>query len=328
MEKVLVTGANGLLGAHVVRELLSRRYFVRAMVREQSNLKALNGLDIEFYFGQVTEIGDVAEASQDCSFIIHAAARTAQKPSGLESYRLPNITSTTNCINVCRNQPVKRLVYVSTANCFGNGTIENPGNEQRPFNQWMKKSGYAYSKYLAQQKVLEAVKNKKLNAVVVNPTFIIGANDVKPGSGQIFSHILNKKIALYPPGGKNFVDAESAATGVVNAMEKGRTGECYLLAGENITYKNFFKMAAEIAGENPMFVPVPRFLMRGLGVWGDFSEKVLNRPLQINSVNARMLCMDNYYTPAKAMKELNLPLTSLRKAAGKAIGWFRQNEYF
>lgn len=87
-------------------------------------------------------------------------------------------------------------------------------------------------------------------------------------------------------------------------------------------------MAAEIAGENPMFVPVPRFLMRGLGVWGDFSEKVLNRPLQINSVNARMLCMDNYYTPAKAMKELNLPLTSLRKAAEKAIGWFRQNEYF
>jgi len=87
--------------------------------------------------------------------------RTAQKPSGLESYRQPNITSTANCINVCRNQPVKRLVYVSTANCFGNGTIENPGSEQRPFNQWIKNSGYAYSNYLAQQKVLGETQNKK-----------------------------------------------------------------------------------------------------------------------------------------------------------------------
>ena len=87
-------------------------------------------------------------------------------------------------------------------------------------------------------------------------------------------------------------------------------------------------MAAEIAGENPMFVPVPRFLMRGLGVLGDFSEKVLNRPLQINSVNARMLCMDNYYTPAKAMRELDLPFTPARKAAEKAIDWFRKNKYF
>jgi dihydroflavonol-4-reductase len=328
MEKVLVTGANGLLGAHVVRELLNRRYSVRAMVRQQSNLKALEGLEIEFFFGQVTEIDDIAEAAEDCSFIIHAAARTAQKPSGLEHYMQPNITSTVNCIKVCRNQPVKRLVYVSTANCFGNGTIENPGSEMHPFNRWMKKSGYAYSKYLAQQKVLGETQNKKLDAVVVNPTFIIGAYDAKPGSGQIFSHILNKKIAFYPPGGKNFVDAESAAIGVVNAMKKGRTGECYLLAGENMTYKNFFKITAEIAGEKPLRVPVSRFLFRVLGVWGDFSEKVLNRPLQINSVNARMLCMDNYYTAAKATKELGLPLTSVGKAAEKAIGWFRKNEYF
>lgn len=317
-----------MLGAHVVRELLSRKYSVRAMVRKQSNLKALKGLGIEFYFGQVTEIGDVAGAAEGCSFIFHVAARTAQKPSGLESYRLPNITSTAHCIEVCRNQPVKRLVYVSTANCFGNGTIENPGSEQRPFNQWMKKSGYAYSKYLAQQKVLEAAKNKNLDAVVVNPTFIIGANDVKPGSGQIFSHILNKKIAFYPPGGKNFVDAESAATGVVNAMEKGRTGECYLLAGENMTYKYFFKMTAEIAGQNPVLVPIPRFVLMAMGYLGDFSEKVLKLPVRLSKVNARMLCENNFYTPEKAMKELDLPLVSARESAKKAIDWFRGNNYF
>lgn len=326
--KVLVTGANGLLGSHIVRELLKRKYNVRALVRKGSNLSALKGLDVELFKGQMTQKKDVFTAVRDCDFLIHSAAKTSPKPSDAEAFKIPNIKSTDYCIEASKKYRLKRFVYVSTANTMGNGTRENPGNEERPFMPWLKKSGYAFSKFIAQQMVLDETKNGTLDAVVVNPTFIIGENDVKPSSGQIFSQILNKPAAFYPPGGKNFVDAQTAAFGTVNAMEKGKPGECYLLAGDNMTYKDFYKMATEIAGQNPVLVLVPRFVLMTLGYLGDFSENVLKIPVLLSKVNARMLCENNFYTPAKAMKELDLPVTPASEAAEKAIQWFRENNYF
>lgn len=328
MKKVLVTGANGLLGSHIVRELLKRKYSVRALVRKGSNISALEGLDIELFEGQMTQKQDVFAAARNCSFLIHSAAKTSPKPTDVEAFKIPNIKSTEYCIEVSKKYQLKRFVFVSTANTIGNGTRENPGNEERPFMPWLKKSGYAYSKFIAQEMVLDETKNSNLDAVVVNPTFIIGENDVKPSSGQIFSQILNKPAAFYPPGGKNFVDAETAAIGVVNAMEKGISGNCYLLAGENLSYKDFYKMVAEVAGQNPVLIPVPQFILMTLGFLGDFSERVLKIPVRLTKVNARMLCEDNYYTPAKAIKELDLPLIPAREAAEKAIDWFRENNYF
>mgnify|MGYP006308425637 CR=1 FL=1 len=194
--KVLVTGANGLLGSHIVRELLKRGYIVKVLVRKGSNLRALGGLDIDFFYGQMTEKHAVFSAAEGCEFMIHCAAKTSPKPSDLEAFKTANIKSTEHCIEAAKKYRLKRFVFVSTANTLGNGTKENPGNEEKPFMGWLKKSGYAYSKLIAQEMVLDETKNSDLDAVVVNPTFIIGENDVKPGSGQIFSHIVDKPVAF------------------------------------------------------------------------------------------------------------------------------------
>lgn len=326
--KVLVTGANGLLGSHIVRQLLKKNYKVKALIRKESNLFALKELDIEFFNGDITKKSDVLSAASDCNFLIHCAAKTSQKPLDVEAFKAANIKSTEHCIEASKKYQLKRFVFVSSANALGNGTKDDPGNEEKPFMPWLKKSGYAYSKFIAQQMVINETKNSNLDAVVVNPTFIIGEMDIKQGSGEIFSHILNKPVAFYPPGGKNFVDAEAAAIGTVNAMEKGKSGECYLLAGENMTYKNFYKLSSKITGQNPLLFPIPRSILIALGYLGDFSEKVLNIPVSLSKVNARMLCEDNYYTPAKAMKELDFPLVPAHFAVKKAIDWFRANNYF
>ena len=326
--KVLVTGANGLLGSHIVRELLKRHYNVIVLVRKGSNLRALKGLNIELFYGQMTQRKDVLSAAGDCNFLIHSAAKTSPKPSDVKAFKTANIKSTEHCIEASKKYHLKRFVFVSTANTLGNGTKENPGSEEKPFMPWLKNSGYAYSKFIAQEMVLNETQNSNLDAVVVNPTFIIGENDVKPSSGQIFSHIVGKPVAFYPPGGKNFVDTEAAAIGVVSAMEKGKRGECYLLAGENLTYKEFYKMTAEIVRQNPVMISIPQFILMTLGYLGDFSEKVLKIPVRLSKVNARMLCENNFYTPQKAMKELDLPLVSARESAKKAIDWFRRNNYF
>jgi len=92
-----------------------------------------------------------------------------------------------------------------------------------------------------------------------------------------------------------------------------------LLVGENLSYKEFFRLAISIISQKPLLIPVPSFLIKLLGYLGDFSERILNKPVQLTSVNARMLCIDNYYTPAKAMKELDFTFVSAEVAIKKVI---------
>ncbi len=325
--RILVTGANGLLGAHVVRCLLSKGYRVLVMVRKGSNLKALEGLDVDWFEGNVTDKEDVVRAVIQSDFVIHAAARTTQSPSSLEAYREVNINSTKYLVEAAEKYRIERMVYVSTANCFGNGSKEHPGNENTPFIPWLKKSGYAYSKLLAQQLVLESVRQKKVNAVIVNPTFLIGENDVKPSSGEVFLHVVNKRLVFYPPGGKNFVDAAMAAEGVVAALEKGRSGECYLLTGENLSYREFFEKVMSVTQQRSVFVPIPSWLLKCAGFAGDLLEKYLKLPVRLTRVNARMLSLGNYFTSEKAAKELGFRELPVQESVEKAILWFQKNNY-
>ena len=325
--KVLVTGANGLLGSHVVRQLIKQKFDVRAMVRKDSNRKALDEVTCGFFEGRMTNRNEVETAVQGCDYVIHVAAKTSQSPSDVKAFYKPNVESTRYLIDACLKWKVKRFVFVSTANCFGNGPKTAPGNEQKPFMPWLKKSGYAYSKLLAQQMVLQETKQQKLDAVVVNPTFMIGDNDTKPSSGKILFHVLNKRVVFYPPGGKNFVDAETAAQGVVNAMLKGKSGACYLLAGENLSYIAFFRMVTGVAKQKSTFIQIPFWLLKTAGFVGGILEKVFHIPVQLTGVNAKMLCEDNFYTAQKAMNEIDFEMFPIRQSIEKAILWFRKNNY-
>lgn len=312
-----------MLGSYIVHELVKRKYDVRVMVREESNRTALRGLNIEYFVGMITVKKDVQRAVTGCTFVIHAAALAIHKPTRLDAFRNVNIGSTRLIVDACLQYGVKRMVFVSTANCFPNGTLESPGTETGEFPDWLKESGYAYSKFLAQELVLDKVRNEQLEAVVVNPTFIIG-KDIRPDGGRIFSFILNKYLAFYPVGGKNFIDAGAAAKGVVNALEKGRSGECYLLAGENLSYRKFFKIVSGVTRQKSVLIPVPCLFLRLAGRIGNFFERVLGRPVQLTYVNARMLCLYNYYTPRKAVQELDLPVVSARESIEIAARWFNK----
>ena len=322
--KVLVTGGNGLLGSHVVKELLIRKYTVRILVRKGSDIRALKNQDVEIFFGRITNSNDVLKSVEGCDFVIHAAARTAQFPNRLEDYENPNINSTKLYMEACKHAGIKRFLYVSTANCFGNGTFENPGNEDTHFLPWLQKSGYAYSKFLAQKMVLKEALDNGFDVVVVNPTFVIGANDFKPSSGKIFKHVLKKRIVFYPPGGKNFVDAETAANGIVNALEKGRKGQCYLLAGENLSYLDFFRTTTTINQQKSVFIPIPGIILLFAGLVGDVMVKIFGLKTGITQTNARLLCLKNYYSAKKARAELQFEITPIKESIAKAVMFFNK----
>ncbi|MEL6634986.1 MAG: NAD-dependent epimerase/dehydratase family protein [Bacteroidota bacterium] len=223
MEKVLLTGANGLLGGHVTRQLLAQGYAVRAIVRPNANCQNLEGLAIETFEGHITKEEDVRNAVKGCTYIIHAAAKTSQWPSDLEAYRAANIDSTRYLIKAAREMAIKRFVFVSTAVCYQNET-EEPGNEESEIMPWLEGSGYVYSKYIAQQEVLREARRGKLPAIVVSPAFIIGPYDSRSLKDSLLGYS-KKRWAFLPSGGKSFIDASYAAEATVNALTKGKVGD-------------------------------------------------------------------------------------------------------
>lgn len=321
--KVLLTGATGFLGGHIADVLLKRGYSVRAIYRKfPKNYEKVPWFDkIEWYKGDISSLIDLTKAAQSCDAIIHAAARTDQTPSALENYLKINVEVTRKLIEITQNQQI-RLVFVSTANVFA--PSRNGGTEQNPFCWHKIGSGYATSKYLAQKSVIEATQTG-LDAVVVNPTFMIGGFDMKPSSGAIILHVLKEFIVFYPKsGGKNFIYVQDAAIGVVNALEIGKRGKAYLLANQNLDYPTFMKMVAKEANLKRVFIPIPKFLLVGVGRIVSFLDKFFKTNIELNYPNSILLTAENYYNAQLAVDELKLPQTPIEIAIKEAIGWFEE----
>ncbi len=325
---VLVTGANGLLGGNIIHQLNgSDKYRARAMVRKGADMRSLHNADFDLFEGNITNPRDLSQALEGCDFVIHCAASTRQYPSDLAYYREVNIDSTVYLLKLCLEKGIKRFVFVSTPNCFTNGSRLKPGTEESDFMPWLKKSGYAYSKYLAQQQVLKYVHDYNFPAVVVAPGFLIGPLDAKPSSGQLVLYSYKNKVIFCPPGGKSFVDAEYAAEATIKALSEGAPGSIWLLTGKNITYREFFKIVRKLSGKRKWIIPLPVLLLQALARLSDAVQVLFKRPMPFNSTNQKLLCLDNYFSNEKAMRELGLKPTCIESATRKAIVWFKNNGY-
>lgn len=323
--KVLLTGATGLLGVHVAGELLRQGYAVKAVYR--SFPRRINELpwlkEVEWVKAVLTERSDLEKAMEDCQAVIHAAARTDPYPTNLAAYYEINVGSTEHLLDIVRKKEGTRLVYVSTASVFRPGSLANPATEKSPYAFNLMASGYIASKYEAQQRILAAVQ-QGVDAVVVNPTFMLGPYDFKPSSGAVIRYVLRNRVIFYPGGGgKSFIDVRDAARATVNALRMGRAGESYLLTNENLPYHRFFPLLAQLSGERKKAIPVPPSLIQLAGALGSAGERVLSRGLPVNRINATLLTQENYYFGEKARTELQMPVSPVSRAIEEAMEWFR-----
>ncbi|HMO41287.1 MAG TPA: NAD-dependent epimerase/dehydratase family protein [Saprospiraceae bacterium] len=325
--RILVTGATGLLGSNVVAMLNRRGYRVRVLLRSSSSTIALQGLEYESHYGDITDAASVCAAAQGCVAIIHAAANTTQWGANMQAHDAVNVVGTRNVITACKQASVERLIHVSTANTFPPGSLQQPGDESGVFAHGPAPSRYIETKRQAEALVLEAVQTEGLPAIIVNPTFIIGARDAQPSSGKMILHYLRAPVVLCPPGGKNFVPVEDAATAIVNALQSGHYGERYLLASENLSYRDFFRLVGEATERRRRIVPLSPWLLKSAGRLGDLAQQFARDPLPLNFTNATLLTIDNYYTAAKAITELDMPQTDLSDAIQTAFRWFVQYDY-
>ncbi|MEK6780126.1 MAG: NAD-dependent epimerase/dehydratase family protein [Bacteroidota bacterium] len=326
MKKILVTGADGLLGSNLVRELLNRGYQVRAFIQPDRKVKTLEGLAIEKFEGDILCKYCVREAIQGCHFLIHTAANTSVWPSRDEAVRKINVQGTQNIAECALEAKVERMVYVGTANSFGFGTKENPGCEENSYKAYKYEMDYLDSKFEAHQVVLETVK-KGLNAIIVNPTFMIGPFDSKPGSGSMIIALLKRKIKGFANGGRNYIYVKDVATAIANALIMGRIGQGYILGNANLSYQEAFTLIGKTVGVRPPQVRIPGWAVLLFGYLQSLKARITGRPPIISFPLAKIALDDHYFTPKKAIEELKLPQTPLHVAIQESFEWFKENKY-
>lgn len=321
MKKVFVTGTTGLLGTNVLIKLLNDGYSVIALVRKKSSDMGTENENLTWVEGDL--FTDISEHLKGVDCVIHIAAETRQNLLSYHDYRKINHEAVVHLFSQAVAVGAKRFIFVSSANTLGYGSIQEPGNEKSPQKYPFTCSLYAKSKLEAEHFLLE--NNKTTEVVIANPSFMIGAYDQKPSSGRIIYWAWKKKVVFYPKGGKNFVHAEDAAIGIVNAIEKGKKGEKYLLAGENLKYKDFFKKINRITTQNPFMIPIPNTGLIVLGKIGD-ALRALHIKTDLSSENMKALRIDNFYSNLKSVQELGIRYQSIDKAVEDAVVYFKIKE--
>ncbi len=317
MKKIFVTGATGLLGANVIIKLLKDGYYVIALVRKESGYMGEKIENLKVIEGDLS--ADISSFLKGVDSFIHIAAETRQDLLRYEDYRKVNYDMVLRVFNRAEKAGVRRFLFISSANTLGHGDRESPGNEKKTQHYPFTKSMYAQSKLETENYLLRHRQN--MDVIILNPTFMIGAYDNKPSSGKIIFWAWKKKLIFYPKGGKNFVHAEDAADGVVKAIERGKNGEKYLLAHENLRYKDFFRKINNNTGQKPVMIPIPNAVLNMLGWIGDVVRK-LNIKTNLSTSNMKALQVCNYYSNQKSVEELGIRYQSVDKAIEDAIQYF------
>jgi dihydroflavonol-4-reductase len=325
--KVLVTGADGLLGSNLVRELLHRSYEVNVLILPGSEAVSLRGLPIEIYQGNILRPADIIPAIRGCRAVIHVAASTSVWPSRSAAVRKVNVQGVRNMVDAAMGENIERFVHIGSASSFGFGTKNAPGDETTPYAGHKYGLDYIDSKYEGQQLVLKYVRENNFPALVINPTFMFGAYDHQPGSGKMILAVYRGQMPVVAGGGKNFVYVKDVAVAAANALTMGRVGECYVAGGVNLSYGEISGLIAAELGVSAPRLKAPDLLLKSFGFLSKWTGKVLKREPKISYAMARVACHGHYFSAQKAIEELAMPQTDIRIAIREAYDWFRESGY-
>jgi dihydroflavonol-4-reductase len=261
-----------------------------------------------------------------CAAVIHAAALIHIGWTRLDESRQVNVDGTRNVVAACLEHHA-RLVYVSTVDTLPAATsAESPIDEASTNGVPKTPCSYVISKCEAENVVRDAVVHQGLDAVIVHPGFMLAPFDWKPSSGRMMLQVNQTPFAFAPSGGCSLCDTRDVAHAIVNAIERGQTGQSYILAGENISYRDLWIRMMKIAGRSPRVRCFPHLL--------NFVAKVLNRfnpllPFRENDINGAAIAMGqlyHYYNSAKAERELGYTRRPISETLADAWDWLKHRK--
>lgn len=318
---VAVTGASGHVGANLVRTLLAQGRRVRVLIHEES--QALMGLDVERIAGDVRDPAALDRAFAGARAVFHLAARISISGDHGGRVQAVNATGTRNVVAACRRAGAARLVHFSSIHAFS-PLPAGPIDETRALNDVPDALAYERSKVEGERAVLAGVA-EGLDAVIVNPTAILGPHDYRPSPmGTVLLDLYRRRFPALVDGGFNWVDVRDVVAGALAAEQKGRRGERYILSGRWTTFAELAALVSDITRVPTPRMVTPMWLARvGAGVT-EIYGRVTGAPVRFTGESLKALRHWREVSCDKARRELGYEPRPLHDTVADTFSWFHE----
>jgi dihydroflavonol-4-reductase len=323
-----LTGATGFVGSHVARALVAQGADLRLLVRSGSDLRNIQELQAERVVGDLRDAASLKKAVAGCEVVFHVAADYRLWVRDPEQMYRSNVDGTKAILEAARENKVRRVVYTSSVATMGFQSNGHLANEDSPVSLANMIGPYKRSKFMAEEIAIQAGKSG-MDVVVVNPTTPVGERDLKPTpTGRIVVDFLKKKFPAYVDTGLNLVDVAECARGHIAALEKGKTGQRYILGGENLTLKQILDKLAAITGLPSPKIRVPYAVALATGVVDQVFTGYIRRREPRATIDAvRMGRKKMFVSSGKAERDLGWRTLPVEGGLRRAVEWFQANGY-
>jgi len=325
---ILVTGATGFIGSNLTKELITRGYKVHILSRDPGKSSMFDPQSSVFFNGDITDKQSLVEAMKGCEGVFHLAAYAKVWSKDKNMYNTQNVLGTQNVFEAAKVASIKKILVVSTAGVFGpsgDHPVDETTIRKKPYF-----TQYEKTKSLA-DKVSGEYVNKGISVITVFPTRVFGPgplNESNSATKLIHQYSVGKWRILPGNGNKigNYVYIDNLISGMINAFEKGRSGEGYLLGGSDISYLDFFKTISDITGKKYFMIRIPLFLALAISSVFSFFARITGIPPLITPGWIKKYLHDWSVSSAKAMYELGYNPGSFREEVAKTLEWFDSNQ--
>jgi nucleoside-diphosphate-sugar epimerase len=319
--RVLVTGATGLIGHAIARELLTEGHAVRALVRDVERARSIVPSGIELVAGDITDPASLAGACRDIDWVFHAAGMPEQWQPDDTIFDRVNRQGSVNVMNAALAAGVKRVIYTSTMDVFAapqGGTLVEERIDPNP-----KPTAYERSKQAAEREI-EAVRARGLDVVYVNPGAVYGPSPVHIGANSVFIQFLNGQMPAVPPGGMALAFVDGVAKAHVAAATRGKNGERYLIGDEHADNRALVELIAREAGVSKVPATAPAWLLKVVAAASAPLARVLGWKPLIAPGQLSFLLWSPRIDSAKAQRELGFVPTPLELGVRRTVAFLRE----
>lgn len=320
----LVTGGSGFVGSAVVRRLLAAGFDVRILVRRDSDVRNVNGLDVDLVPGDLRDPATFDAALQGCGALFHVAADYRLWVRHPRQMFAVNVDGTRILIEAAMRSGVQRIVYTSSVATLGLSE-SGPTGEDAPVTFENMIGPYKQSKFLAEQAVLKLVRESGAPVVIVNPSTPMGPGDVKPTpTGKIIVDALSGRMPAYVDTGLNVVHVADVADGHLLAYERGRIGERYILGSENMFLADILREVAHLAHRKPPAIRLPHAAVLPIAYVCEIWARLANQEPMVCADGVRLARKHMFFTSEKASRELGYRPRPAREALRGAVAYFSE----
>lgn len=325
--KIFISGATGFIGARLAQTLAEQGHSVHALVHKTSQTAALSHPRISLFEGDITAHESVKAAMQGCEQAYHLGAYVKVWAADESRFFRVNVMGTVHVLQAAQKCGVKRVVVTSTADVYGPSGDGILHEDSVRFSEFM--SEYECSKFIAEEKIQHFIRRHSLEVIIVNPTRLYGPGMLNESNAvtKMIRDYLSGRWHIIPGNGKsvgNYVYIEDVVQGHILAMEKGRSGEKYILGGENVSYQDFFTILGEVSSKKHWLIHLPLWIMLLVSRFLLLLARLFGIAPLIVPRWVRRFMKNWALSSDKAVKELGYHATPLKEGFRLTIDWLHR----